>query len=134
MVDQLIDADRVRRETDSMINMITHPAFVDAMKKMKETPLNSRREVSKSTLTLEALAAQGVPIPSDMRITTRYFEPGNPEVIEIAPDGTVSGTVAPKFPSGKPNDPTTMAWGGCACGGTALGCAGAGGSTSEQLA
>jgi hypothetical protein len=127
MANELIDPRRVRKEMDEMIEMITHPAFVAAMKKMKETPVSERQALGKRTLTVAALTAGGVRMPAGMRVTTRYFERGIPEVIEVSPDGKVKATKTPLFPIGA--DGGTVSWGGCACGGGLSFCGGAGGST-----
>ena len=124
----MIDEAKIKNEMGAMIKMLSHPAFVAAMKNMKATPIKKRRAVGKNTLTVKALKAKGVPIPDGMRVTTRYFEPGKPGVVEINPSGKIRVTKNPKFPSGI-EGPGTVAWGGCACGGAATVCGGAGGST-----
>lgn len=128
MADEIINPQRVRKEMDEMIEMITHPAFVAAMKRMKDTPVGERQALGKKTLTVAALTASGVRMPAGMRVTTRYFERGKPEVIEVSPDGKVRATKTPLFPLGIP-DGGTVSWGGCACGGGLTFCGGAGGGT-----
>ncbi len=133
MPDDYIDATAVKKEMDVMVNMITHPAFVDAMKTLKSTPPAQRREVGKKILTVENLKKKGVDIPKGMRLTTRYFEPGRPGILEMLPDGAIRNTKLPNFPIGKLDpgtlDPGTLGIGGCACGGGLSFCGGAGGST-----
>ena len=129
MPNDLIDPVEVRKEMDVMIEMITHPAFVDAMKDMKATPVSKRRELGKKTLTVDALRRKGVKIPDKMRLTTRYFEPGKPGILEIRPTGNPVITKFPRYPQIDALDPGTVAWGGCACGGGLTFCGGAGGST-----
>ena len=126
MANDLIDPKKVKKEMEVMIDMITHPAFVAAMKAMKETPVAGRTELGKKSLTVKSLSAKGVKIPEGMRVTTRYFEPGKPTIMEMTPDGKLIGTKLPKFPIG---DPGPLSWGGCACGGGLTFCGGAGGST-----
>ena len=126
MPEKLINPDKVRKEMDAMIEMITHPEFVASMKQMKETPLSKRKEFGAKNLTVEALKLKGVEMPVGMRVTTRYFEPNRPEIIEITPDGKIVRTRNPKFPTGPGG---TVAWGGCACGGGLSFCGGAGGGT-----
>jgi hypothetical protein len=128
MPHELIDAVKVRKEMNGMIKMITHPAFVEAMRQLKATPVSKRREVGKRLLTVESLRKQGAPIPAGMRLTTRYFEQGKPTVIELPPDGRI---VTRKIPDlrNRVLDPTNVTgWGGCACGGLSF-CGGAGGGT-----
>ena len=133
------DVERLRKMTDSMITAITHPEFVDAMRKIHGTPIEDRLSMGAKLLDPEALRAAGVPLPLDMRITSRYFEPGNPGVIEIGdhnppintagsggitlPSGTYQNPLAPNKISGIANA------GGCACGGGLTFCGGAGGNT-----
>jgi len=126
MPEQLIDANKVRKEMDAMIEMTTHPEFVAAMKAMKETPLQGRKSFGEQNLTVEALKAKGVPLPEGIRVTTRYFEPDKPEIIEFTPDGKIIKTKVPKFPKDAGGN---VAWGGCACGGGLSFCGGAGGGS-----
>jgi hypothetical protein len=81
-------------------------------------------------MTVEALSAKGVPLPPGMRITTRYFETGNPEIIEVLPDGTIKETKFPSFSLGDGFAPGQIGWNGCACGGAASVCGGAGGGST----
>ncbi len=132
MANDLIDPAKVKKDMDAIIEMITHPQFVAAMKDMKQTPVAKRQEVGKKTLTVQALAAKGVKIPANMRITTRYFEPGSTDILEVDPNGKLKKIKTSKFPFeipglGRPGG--SVAWGACACGGAATVCGGAGGST-----
>lgn len=124
----LIDAEKVKSEMKAMVKMTSHPAFVAAMKNLKETPLDQRLDVGRETLTVEALKAQGVDMPDQMRLTTRYFEPGTPNVIEVGPDGDVKNLVLEK-PTVQDRPPNAPGYGGCACGGGMSFCGGAGGGT-----
>ncbi len=125
----MINESKVKSEMGAMVEMLSHPAFVAAMKNMKATPIKKRRAVGKKTLTVKALKAKGVPIPAGMRLTTRYFEPGRPGVVEIDPTGHPRITKNPRFPQSGIDGPGTVSWGGCACGGGLSFCGGAGGST-----
>lgn len=127
MPTMLIDPDKIRAEMESMIAIVTNPAFVAAMNRLRETPVNKRREFGKRTLTSDALAAQGVNIPGNMRLTTRYFEPGKSRYLEIDSDGELHPRAMPKF-RGKHTFGGTVQWGLCFCGGTGPFAAGAGGS------
>jgi hypothetical protein len=134
MANELINADKLRAEMDRIIEMLTHPEFVAAIKEMKDTPVSKRREFAKKRLTVASLKRKGVPLSTEMRLTTRYFEPGRPEVLEITPDGEVTGTKFPKLPIGipRPHGPlgdNNLLGGICACGGIGPVCAGAGVST-----
>ena len=128
MPNDYTDAAAVKKEMDVMVNMITHPAFVDAMKTLKATPVAKRRATGKKILTVDVLKKKGVDIPDGMRLTTRYFEPGRPGVLEMLPDGEIRNTKLPRFPAGD-IEPNPLGIGGCACGGGLSFCGGAGGST-----
>jgi hypothetical protein len=128
MPDPMIDRRRVKKEMDALIEMITHPAFVGAMKQMKETPVAERRALAKDVLAVDTLKSAGVKMPRGMRVTTRYFEPGKTQAIQISPEGRVTTVKLPKeLVSGRPGG--VLSWGGCACGGGLTFCGGAGGST-----
>lgn len=122
MADEL-DAKRLEKITEDMIAAITSPPFVQAMRTLKTTPMDKRLEVAKRLLTPSALRTAGVRLPEDMRITSRYFEPGKPlEVIEVSDREAF-------FAGGPGYAPDLFAYGawGCACGGAATVCGGAGG-------
>ncbi len=50
-----LDAERLTKLTQEMIETISHPSFVKAMKIMKATPQSERLEVAKKVLSQEAL-------------------------------------------------------------------------------
>jgi len=116
-----VDPVKLQKITADMIAAITSPAYVQAMKTMKSTPLDKRLSVASQILTPAALKASGVPLPEGMRISSRYFEPGNPAVITADDHGSIIGS--------RNINETAGAW-GCACGGAATACAGAGGGGS----
>jgi hypothetical protein len=95
------------------------------MMKLKETPKGNRLALASQILTPTALAAQGVNLPTGMRITSRYFEPGSPEIMEVTEEGATLAQVS-TLPG------ALGAW-GCACGGGFTVCAGAGGGSSVAL-
>ncbi|QBK30394.1 hypothetical protein [Roseitalea porphyridii] len=121
-VDEL-EVERLKKMSSEMIDAISSPAFVEAMRKLKETPVEDRLKVGAKLLDPKRLRKEGVPLPDDMRISSRYFEPGKP-VISVDDAGAFTGTR-----SELPNDPDVVAVGGCACGGGLSFCGGAGGST-----
>jgi hypothetical protein len=127
--DSEFDRNRLRERTDQMIDAITSPPFVEAMRQLREVPVERRLAEGARLLDPAALRAAGVPLPDDMRITSRYFEPGKPGVIEVGPDrnhhdlkGFVGGQAF-----GVGGGPRAI--GGCACGGGLTFCGGAGGSS-----
>jgi hypothetical protein len=79
--------------------------------------------VASKTLSPTALSATGVKLPKGMRITSRYFEPGNPDIIEVTDHGA-----ALRHVNSIPRTGEAGVW-GCACGGAATVCGGAGGSS-----
>ncbi len=124
------DSARLRQMTDQMIDAITSPGFVEAMRQLRQAPVEQRLAQGAKLLNPAKLRTAGVPLPDGMRITSRYFEPGKPEVIEVPEGGrprrvtrsTIKGDVL-----GIGGDP--LSWGACACGGGLSFCGGAGGST-----
>lgn len=115
---------KLKQHTDELIDAISSPAFVAAMYAMKATPQAQRLAYAKANLTTTKLASQGVNFPAGMRVTSRYFEPGSPDVIEVT--GTQANVVQGLPGGGIPG--ALGAW-GCACGGAATVCGGAGGGS-----
>jgi len=112
-----LDADRLHEVTSQMITALASPEFVEAMRKMKATADEDRLRVAAKILTPDGLRSQGVPLPMDMRITSRYFESGKPEI--EAGDSFVR--FGPAFHGVRDEG------GGCCCGGGASVCGGCGG-------
>lgn len=128
MPTDMIDGKAIRSEMNSMVDLITDPAFVDAMKTLKSLSPTQRQKYGRANLTVAALSKKGVKFPAGMRLTTRYFEPGKPGAIEWNPDGTSRVVKGIKIPIGD-HSGGTVQWGGCACGGGLTFCGGAGGGT-----
>ena len=118
-------ATQLKTETAQLIDAISSPAFVDAMHRLNSEPMQSRLALASSILTPDALREAGVPLPPNMRITSRYFEPDSPETIEADDDGNVR-LMDQSLLSQPPG--AAGAW-GCACGGAATVCGGAGGGS-----
>lgn len=140
--DSEFDVDRLQQMTNSMITAITHPKFVDAMRQIKASPTEDRLSLGAKLLDPNALRAAGVPLPTDMRITSRYFEPGHPGLIEVGDQSPPTDTLNPKTNYGPPKipkppkdivpgfkGPSVNGPGGCACGGGLSFCGGAGGNS-----
>jgi hypothetical protein len=128
MPDSLIDPVKVKAEMTAMVDLISHPAFVGAMKNLKALPAGERQEYGKKNLTVAALEQKGVRFPAGMRLTTRYFENGKAGFVEWRPDGSSAVTKAAEMPIAS-HGKGTVQWGGCACGGGMTFCGGAGGGT-----
>lgn len=71
-----ISREHLKEITTQMVEAITSPAYVEAMRAVKSAPEGKRLEEAMRRLTPEALRAQGVPLPQGMRISSRYFEKG----------------------------------------------------------
>lgn len=80
MKEQDLSPDTLALETRRMVECMTHPAYVEAMRTLKSTPNEERLTIVMKLLTPEALRERDVPIPPGMRISSRYFEPGIPAV------------------------------------------------------
>ncbi|HJP60217.1 MAG TPA: hypothetical protein VJ865_09460 [Gemmatimonadaceae bacterium] len=120
-------AEKLRKITNDMIDTLSSPAFVAAMTQLKKTPMDKRLAVASKTLTPTALAAAGVKLPPGMRVTSRYFEQGSPaDIIEVTDHGAALRHVSSIPPLG--GGAAVGAW-GCACGGGATVCGGAGGGS-----
>jgi hypothetical protein len=116
------DVERLRKITSEMIDAITSPPFVEAMRKLREAPPAARLAEGAKLLSTESLRTAGVPLPKDMLISSRYFEPDSGKVIN---GGDFHMGEVPKRPTGS----QVLGIGGCACGGGLSFCGGAGGST-----
>ena len=80
-----LNAERLRQVTSQMVDALTSPAYVEAMRAVKSAPEGQRLEEAMRRLTPDALKAQGVPLPAGMRISSRYFEQGsNPLELELS--------------------------------------------------
>lgn len=133
MAHEMLDVDRLRIITSEIIVALISPPFVEAMRTMRSTPEHERLRVAAQILSTEALRSKGVPLPADMRITSRYFETGV-QTIEVSDSPEVgqrplAKAVRDEGGSGVANP--RPRWGGCAFGGGASVCGGAGGWTVE---
>ncbi len=123
-VSSQFDVARLRKITDDMINAITSPPFVEAMRKLREAAPGARLSEGAKLLSVESLRAAGVPLPKDMLISSRYFEPDTGNVIDGG-DFRMGD-----LPKAGPGGEAAPGIGGCACGGGLTFCGGAGGSTN----
>lgn len=123
-VNSEFDVARLRKVTDEMIDAITSPPFVEAMRKLREAAPASRLSEGAKLLSTDALRKAGVPLPKDMLISSRYFEPDSGKVI----DGGDFKMGQP--PASAPGGEAAPGIGGCACGGGLTFCGGAGGSST----
>lgn len=142
-----LDAVRLREMTDQMIEALTAPAYVEALRAVKAAPEQQRLVEASRRLSPDGLRQLGVPIPPGMRISSRYFEREFPQSIELGdpPGGGVNtvnalNEVEPGLldrlrqehvelyrrlvseegdgePDFGPDIPEALSIGGCACGG-----------------
>lgn len=78
-----IDAAALREQTDRMIDALTDPRYIEAVRAVRNSPDDSRIAEAAKNLSPDALRELGVPIPAGMRISSRYFEPDLPGEIEL---------------------------------------------------
>lgn len=129
MPEDFLNADRLRKITDEMIITLTSAPYVEAMRTLKATPLDQRLKVGAELLTTSALRAKGVPMPDNMRVSSRYFEAGSPTLEVTDPEKPGDQPIARFI-----DDPTTQTMllvgahpmAGCCCGGAGA-CGGCGG-------
>ena len=65
-------------ETEEVLNAITHPTFVEEMRRFRSKSGNDRIRFAEEHLVPTALADGGVPLPDEMRVSSRVFEEGDP--------------------------------------------------------
>jgi hypothetical protein len=80
---QRLDPEQLRRETGRMIDALTDPRYVAAVRAVRAAPDDERLAEATRQLSSEGLRKLGVPIPEGMRLSSRYFEPGLPGEIEL---------------------------------------------------
>ncbi len=87
-MDEELSAERLREITAKMVDAISSPAYVEAMRAVKAAPEGQRLAEAMRRLTPDVLRAQGVPLPEGMRISSRYFEKGySPIDVGELPEG-----------------------------------------------
>ncbi|HEX2653625.1 MAG TPA: hypothetical protein VHN11_08240 [Xanthobacteraceae bacterium] len=80
---EILDRAVLRKTTDDLIEALTAPAYVEAMLAVRSAPEEHRLEEASRRLSPDALRKLGVPLPPDMRISSRYFETGFPDSIDV---------------------------------------------------
>src|SRR5436190_12331991 len=98
MPEEELDVQRLREISSAMIEAVTSPAFVEALRTVRSAPSDQRLAEGSRRLSPDALRAQGVPLPADMRITTRYFEADQPGIIEFGEAGSMVNSLNEKDP------------------------------------
>jgi hypothetical protein len=138
----------LRDETQKIIEAMTAPAYVAALRAVKATPIEKRLLEASKRLTPDALRKQGVKLPDNMRISSRYFESGFPRPLDLGDmadgkpnplsvlisknPGLLDDLRANNLPAfnalisndgstgGGVDDMTAARLGGCTCGGTSI--------------
>lgn len=80
MEEKNLRSEELAEATKEMVEALTHPEYVEAMRLLKSTPTERRLTEAMKRLTPEALRERGVPLPEGMRISSRYFEPNVPAI------------------------------------------------------
>jgi hypothetical protein len=78
-----LDPEFLRKTTQDLIEALTSPAYVEALVAVREAPKEKRLVEASRRLTPDGLRKLGVPIPPGMRISSRYFETGFPDSIDV---------------------------------------------------
>ncbi|MFD9009476.1 hypothetical protein [Streptomyces sp. NPDC059552] len=78
-----LEVEELRSLTQQTLEVITTPAFVAAVRAVGSAPADQRLLEGSQRLSPGALREQGVDLPSEMRISSRYFEEGLPSSIEF---------------------------------------------------
>lgn len=78
-----LDPEFLRNTTQDLIEALTSQPYVEAMLAVRAAPDEERLLEASKRLTPDALRALGVPLPSEMRISSRYFETGFPDSIDV---------------------------------------------------
>lgn len=114
-----IDRERLTTITNSLIQTITSPKFIERMRQFREKAgSNPDFGDAADLMSLESLRAAGAEVPNDFRLTSRVFEDSETGFkLDIRP--------AQRAVAGGP----ILKWGACAGGGAATVCGCAGGGT-----
>src|SRR5712691_6327551 len=83
-----LDPAKLSEITNKMVQAVTHPSFIEAMRAVLGSPDDQRLAEASQRLSPDALRSAGVPLPTDMRISSRYFEQGySPVEVGDMPEG-----------------------------------------------
>ena len=97
-----LDRDRLMAATNTVIETITSPEFVEKMRQAREeAEKDGGYEAVAKILSLEGLRAAGAKIPEDFRLTSRIFEDKvSGQRFEISPINDPDGPLQPYDPLG----------------------------------
>ncbi|MBV8368426.1 MAG: hypothetical protein JO036_05765 [Candidatus Eremiobacteraeota bacterium] len=81
-----LSADRLRTITRQLAQVMTSPELLQQLQKVRGAPPEQRLLEASKRLSVDALRKAGIDLPSDMRVSSRYFESGWPAAIEFGDD------------------------------------------------
>ena len=114
-----IDRERLTTITNSLIQTITSPKFIERMRQFREKA-GAKPDLAAAAdlMSLESLRSAGAELPADFRLTSRVFEDGDTGLKLDIRTGQLPGAGGP-----------VLKWGACAGGGAATVCGCAGGNS-----
>ena len=114
-----IDRERLTTITNSLIQTITSPKFIERMRQFRERAgANPDLGAAADLMSLESLRSAGAELPADFRLTSRVFEDGETGLKLDIKSGELQTEGGP-----------ILKWGACAGGGAATVCGCAGGNS-----
>lgn len=88
-----LDPEFLRKTTQDLIKALTSKPYVDALLAVRKAPEDARLMEASRRLNPDALRKLGVPLAPDMRITSRYFETGFPDAIDVEVGDRLDGSI-----------------------------------------
>lgn len=64
----------VEEQITDLSKVVSHPQFIALLTEIEEAPEEERVDVASRLASVAELEARGIPIPQNMRLTTRWFE------------------------------------------------------------
>jgi hypothetical protein len=71
---QAANTAELKRKAAQLAEIVTQPAVLNILKEIADAPVEERLKRAQELATVESLVGRGVSVPTDMRLTTRYFE------------------------------------------------------------
>lgn len=81
----------ILRQINEIAAVTSNPQFIAMVREIEQAPDKERLQVARRLATVKELRARGVPVPDDLRLTLRYFEP--------RPDGSLANEVVTEHAS-----------------------------------
>ena len=93
----------LERQSELLKQVVLTPQFQESLKELKSLPEDQRFDFVQREMSPNALRDKGVPVPDDIRITTRVFEDPAGDVVrhpsDAKPEVWVDPTPAPSGPN-----------------------------------